>query len=57
MRALVCLWTRRFLKKNRKKLKKKTGEEPVLGHHPVTVALAAPHKWAWVVNKNPDRQP
>jgi hypothetical protein len=32
------------------------GAGSVLGHHPVTAALAAPHKWARVVNKNPDRQ-
>jgi hypothetical protein len=30
------------------------GAGSVLGHHPVTVALAAPHRWARVVNKNPD---
>jgi hypothetical protein len=30
--------------------------ESVLGHHPVTAALVAPHKWARVVNKNAERQ-
>jgi len=30
--------------------------DPVLGHHPVTVTLAASHMWARVVNKNLDRQ-
>jgi hypothetical protein len=32
------------------------GAGSVLGHHPVTVALAAPNKWARAVNKNPGRQ-
>ena len=32
------------------------GAGSVLGHHPVTAALV-PHKWAWEVNKNPDRHP
>jgi hypothetical protein len=31
-------------------------ERRKLGHHPVTAALVAPHKWARVVYKNPDRQ-
>jgi len=51
-------WTRtpQFRAGAPSKKKKSTHRHSVLGHHTVTFALAAPHKWARVVNKNQDRQ-